>query len=444
MQELTSNITTVRSLGKPHPAEQSSASITGKAPKRNNMLYSCFRAAKIREASPRERQAASDILNAHLLMVEIMMGSIVQKYVYNVYSTIEERGLMRHNVKRQAKNLQMLSFDLIGRCNAHDIAQVNVFCRDIYPPLVKNYIEEGGTLAMKLQTQFYSEHRARIDLIYFATKNAVDKMNVGHSDLLANIFMITMFAHTGIEFYNLMAQKTDKLMEGFGKITRIKSHHNEKMLCAAKELLRACGCPNELPDKEATHARTLSAQFQRLLTNEDLLKMFEQGITSLRMDYIEFVIATLRLRLADNSLSMSDVRALHSRLGSIKNVRLLLTEIAAIPLPYGSKVDVIELAQTLPDVAPQSGLATFRRLCMEDNTMQLDPEAPQTVRLRELRQETRSNLGVLPVGTLRQLYAELGTKKAVIELLALGGAELKLSIKEMKAMKIEKKKAISK
>lgn len=383
-----------------------------------------------------QRIAAANVLNGHLLMVEIMMSSLVHRYAHQVYTTIEQRGLLRHNIKRQANQLRSVASDLISRCTAHDLAYVHQYTHDIYPSLVSAYLEAGGTITIKLQAEFYKQHDQRIKLIYFATKNALDKMRLSPSDLMTDIFMITMLTQTGIEFYNLIGQKTDKLMQGYGRITRVKSNHNEKMLCAARELLRLFGCLDQMPEEIARHPRALTFQFQSELTDIGLLNTIEQSLISLRMDYIEFIIASLRLKLNDGSLSLTDIRTLVARVGTIANVRRLLTEIADIPLPQSDGWDVIDLAQSLPDSAAESALATFRRLCIDNHVLLPTPEDEQTVRLRELRQEARSNNGMLPMGTLKNLFAQAGTKKAVQELLAKGGQELELTAKWLRGVKV--------
>ena len=98
-----------------------------------------------------QRMASADILNAHLLMVEIMMTNITQKYIYEVVSCLKERGLMRHNMKRRANELVNLSSDLMKRCNAHDAMQVRTFTETIHPGLSGSFIRGGGTLTQKLQ-----------------------------------------------------------------------------------------------------------------------------------------------------------------------------------------------------------------------------------------------------------------------------------------------------
>lgn len=415
----------------------------------SGLLYSSLYAAKLREGDAEHRLAAANILNAHLLMVEIMMSNLMQKYVYDAYSELQQRGMMRHLVKKHAKSLYSLSFDLQSRCNKHDVEQVRIFCRSIYPSLVDRYIEDGGTLTTKMQLLFQNNYKNQLSKIYLSTKNVLDKIRVPESELCTKIEMVAMLAFTGIEFYDTMCKKVDSLLDGFGRVKRMKSSHNEKILCAAKELLRIIGGDkdrNGLPEKESLDARTFVAQFQSGLVSEGLLAIVESGISALRTDYIEYLIATLRIKLHRHELSITDIRTLVARVGSIKNVRKLLTEIADT-IPYGETEataaeypDAIDLALMLPDPVPDSALFTFRRLCLEDHVLLPEKEDEQKVRCRELRQEARSNGGALPLGTLKALYAELKTKKAVSELLRAAGEELgetlkifdKIRVKELK------------
>ena len=416
----------------------------------NGLFYSSLYAAKLREGDAEHRLAAANILNAHLLMVEIMMSNLMQKYVYDVYSELQQRGLMRHLVKKHAKSLYSLSFDLQSRCNKHDVEQVRVFCRSIYPSLVDRYIEDGGTLTTKMQWLFQNKYENQLSKIYISTKNVLDKIRVPESELCTKIEMVLMLAFTGIEFYNEMCRKVDSLLDGFGRVNRVKSFHNEKFLCAAKELLRIIGGGKDksgLPEKESSAARTFVAQFQSGLVSEGLLAIVESGISALRADYIEYLIATLRIKLHRHELSITDIRTLVARVGSVKNVRKLLAEIADT-IPYGETdataaehPDAIDLASMLPDSVPDSALFTFRRLCLEDHVLLPEKEDEHKVRCRELRQEARSNGGALPLGTLKALYAELKTKKAVSELLRAAGEELGETLKMFDKIKVKELKA---
>ena len=413
-------------------------------PQRNlfgrDLMYKSMYVGKVREASPEQRMAAADILNAHLLMVEIMMSTIMQLYIFKVRDALIEQNRMRHNIKRHINALYLASLDLQRRCNAHDSSMVETFCRNIYPSLVEIYKNSDGSLTSKLQSSFYKNYQTQLDLIYFSTKNAIDKARIPDSSLASNVQMISMLANTGIEFYNLMCKKVDGLLDGFGRVARIKSQHNEKILCSAKELLRELCSGRDLPEKESEDARKLAAQFQKELTGEGLLQMMEGSIISLQTDFIEFCIASIRMKIHEKKMLISDIRTLLARLGSMKNVRKLLEEIEATPLSEENEFDMIDLAQSLPNSLEGSALCKYRRLMLEDHVLLPEKEDEKIVRQRELRQEARSNNGKLPDGTLKQLFAELGTKKAVQDLITSAGPELNRTAIIFRGMKVSQLK----
>lgn len=416
-------------------AKPSNAIFASRNPSRN-LLAEAYYSTETSRTPPAQRQAAAEIMMVHLIMVDIMMSNIMQKYVCETHRSIEELGLMRHNIKHHAKQLRTASLELQNRCNAHDVAQVNVFCRHIFQPLVNDYIASGGTLAQKMQNAFYRMCTTQIDRIFFATKNAMDKVRLPHTLTLTNIQMVSMMANTGIEYYRLIEQKIRSMMLGIGPVTCAKSGFNEKMLCSAKELLRSLGANVDMPEKECNDVRTLTAQFQRELVNNNLMKIIESSILLLYTEFIEFVIASLRMKIEEGQIPVAYIRTLKERLGSTENIRRLLKEISQIPLPTDEEWDIIDLMQQLPDSVEGSAIGTFRRLCLEDHVLNVQPEDETVILLRQLRQEARNNDGILPLGTLKQLYVERGTKQSVIDLLNAGGEELSASVKRLKRTKV--------
>lgn len=384
------------------------------------------------------RKAGADILNAHLLMVEIMMTNITQKYIYDVVSCLKERGLMRHNMKRRANELMNLSMDLMNRCKVHDVMQVRTFTETIYPGLSESFMRGGGTLTQKLQNIFWKTYGEKINLIYFATKNALDKCGVRQSDLVSNMEMVAMMCTTGIEFYDCMCRKVDGLLYRVGKVSRQKSMHNEKMMAAVKDMLSEMVGNIEIPDKEGTNVRTLTAQFQTEIVKDDLLKLVESGIVSLQVEFIEYVIASLRMKMAGEGLSFQDYRTLMARMGTKNNVRMLLNEIALLPLPESEDYEVYDVMEMLPDAKAEgeSVIDKFRRLCLEDH-IRMVPETKEAITLRKLRQEVYRNHGTLSMLTLRYLYNVFGTKKAMSEYIARADADVMYrTLRMLKTVKV--------
>ena len=381
--------------------------------------------------SAEKRKAAADILNGHLLMMEIMMANVTQYWTSRSVSMLEQEGMMRHNVKRRANELTRTAEDLIRRCNAHDCMQVREFAGHIFPPLVEKYISDGGTVTQNLQTSFMRRFRKELDIIYFATKNAVDKTRLPHSEIISSMEMVALMAHTGIEMYNTICRRVDELLLGIGTVKRMKSRHNEQILAAANEILRCLGCDmTALPKKEGDDVRKLASNFQRKLIEKEMLDTVESGITAMQMNFIEYVIASLRLMIHDGGIGMSGLRALFFRVGSKDNVRTLLKEIGEIPLPEADE-DIFDFMESLPDSAEGSALARFRRLCLEDHIL-TEPEAEEQRELRILRRFVYRHEEGLDTACLRWLYWRFGTKKAVTDYLRKGGSTMDHTIKRLK------------
>ena len=376
-----------------------------------------------------QRIAGANILNAHLLMVEIMMSSITNQYVHSVIRMLKERNMMRHNLKRRANGLLDVSTDLMKRCNLHDKEQVRTFTQTIFPSLTEQYYSDGGSLILRLQNTFLDNFSNQLTLIKVATKNALDKARIKQSDLVAEIQMVAMMCYTGIEFYNTICKKVDGMLAGVANTERKKSMHNEKMLNAAKELLREMVGNIELPKEEGENARKLTFQFQRELVKEDLLQLVERGIQAMQMDFIEYALAAIRLKLEENTFNIADYRMLLLRMGKKQNVKGLFSELRSVALPEDGSRDLLDIAETMPEAKPKttieedSFIDNFRHLCIEDK-IAIPLETTEEAELRHLRQEVYRNNGILPIHILRYMYHYMGTKKAMNDYLKKGGIEV--------------------
>lgn len=389
--------------------------------------------------SSHQRMAAARILFGHLLMTEIMMAAISQKYIIHTVNGLKEEGLFRHQLKKQANLLLQNSYNLKARCDAHDRELVENFCSSIWYPLTGKYLEDGGTLTQKMQINFDRTFSNDLSLIYIACKNALDRQRVPHSDIIADAMMVLQLAQTGIELYNYIENRILRIVNGIGECSVTKSRHNELMAGCAREiirLLRAGSCC----DKDASDIRQLVARFQQKLSSQDLLNMIEGSIESMRQDYIEYILANLRINLEKRSLRLSDLRLLRIRMGTFDQVRGFLSELSAIPLripPECEDVDIFDVAESLPDSTEGSLLFRFRRLCIEDKVGAPEKEDSRASLCRSLRQQARANGGVLPTVTLKQLYREQGTKRSVDLLLLEAGDELNRTRKVLRKIPVK-------
>jgi hypothetical protein len=385
--------------------------------------------------------AGANILYGHLLMCEIMMADLQQKYVMRLSNSLCEEGLGKHKVKQLINQMLGITKDLKKRCDDHDGELVLGFTMDTWPLLVNRYYEEGGTVTQRLQWMFNQRNGNLMTMLYVACKDSADRNKIPHSAVVADAMMVLQLAQSSIDLFDFIERKIHSMLGGHMKI--VKSTHNEKMRGLGKEMLRILTNGYEVDDKDGERIRSLVEKFYHELTSEALLQCIDDSISDMRKDYCRFVLATLAGKVERRELSFHELKLIMARIGSFKNTRTFVGELRRLKVdPASDPMDVKDELDLQADTTPL--LAEFSRLCHDGETMKADPEDERSVRLRELRQEARRNQGALPEGSLIQLYRELGTKKAVDEWLADAGEELSLSRKHFRKMNVSNYKTKTK
>lgn len=370
-----------------------------------------------------KRKIAADIMNSHLIMVQIMMASIMHTYIHAAISGLQDKGMLRHNIKRRCAVLDESSQILLEKCLLHDKAQLKVYTSTIYPSLTDDFIQKGGTLSQKLQCLFYKRYEDILKKIYSSTKKAVDKCSIPNSEIITNIEMVIMICNSGIDFRNYIEKQIKGLMFQIGKTDQKRDNHNEKIACAARDLVRELCGKSVVPDEELTEVREFTQQFNQEMIKGDLMEMVESAIMSMQMDFVEYVIAMLRIKLARNEMSLADYRTLFYRMGTRNNVENLLNEIREIPYEDCEDTDIFDFMESLPESKADTVLAEFRRMCVEDHIC-IIPERNKDRYLRHFRQKVYRGKGCLDMMTLRYLYNVFGTKKAMSDYLLQAGQEV--------------------
>ncbi len=415
-----------------------------------NLLYKAQQTALNRTTTPQQRAETCYNMNSNMQLLEMMVANMVQLYIDRVKSRSQELGLYRHQLKKSVRQMESLGVILIKECNYFDTAFLHEILGPRFAPLVDDYIEAGGSLVSRMQVAYLEKHRPVMTQMYYCTKNALDHLRLPHSDMLTDLLLITMLARTCVEMYAALAQKMQKVLGAFKPVPVDKSRWSDKLLNCASQLCTYMKLDNvELPEREYNEARQACKNFHRAAMDD--WGTLTNGIAdAMTMHYVEFVLATLRIRLAEGTVGLPLLRELFHRLASKDNVRRLLDELeSTVPYSPADGKDAFDLAEELPSgpempgdkpgdkAMRQAPLATFRRILMMGG--QLVPnESPELIRHRELRQEARSNGGSLPTGTLQQLYKELKTKKAVVALLQDAGLpEVAKEVKGMKAAELK-------
>lgn len=365
--------------------------------------------------TPVNRAIGADMINAHKIMVEMMFANLVNKYIYSAVSQFEEQNMMRHNIKRLANILLENTTDLIKKCKPHDRNQVKIYTEDIFPTLSLKYYENNGSLASYLQTMFYNEYKDRIDKIYSLTYNMLMDVQAKYPSIVADLEMVVMLCLTIIDYDEAMTTQIVYLTSDIDKGQAPRINQNNRIIGASNELIRQLIGIIPMPEEDSNKVRELTKEIQDSLVQPQMWEITKSAISALKMDYIEYVMADLCIRLKKKqSIQLKEYRMLFLRLGSKKRVRGFFKELGNICLPEGD-YDILDVMDLLPLSAGieenETGITTFRRLSLEDK-IKINPETYEEIEYRNLRREVYRN-GPLPMFILKYLYYKLKSKKAI-------------------------------
>lgn len=390
--------------------------------------------------TPVKRAMSADMTNAHKIMVEMMFANLVDKYIYSVVSQLKEQNMMRHNIKRLANILLENTTDLIKKCKPHDKYQVKVYTEDIFPTLSLRYYESDGSLASYLQTMFYNEYKDRLDKIYSLTYNMLVNVQANYPSIVTDLEMVIMLCLTIIDYNEAIAKQIVYLTSDIDKRNAPKYNQNQKIIAASNELIRQLIGSIPFPEEESNEVRELTKELQTSLVQPEMWNVTQSAISALRMDYIEYTMADLCIRLKSKEpIQLKEYRMLFLRLGNKARVRELFKELGNVSIPEG-EYDILDVMDLLPESKgageSENAIATFRRLSLEDK-IKINPETYEEIEYRNLRREVYRN-GTLPMFILKYLYYKLKSKKAITGYLKKIGVEVMAStIDALKSIKTD-------
>ncbi len=392
-----------------------------------------------RAVTPVKRAVGADMMNAHKIMVEMMFANLVNKYIHSVVSQLKEQNMMRHNIKRLANILLENTTDLIKKCEPHDRNQVKIYTEDIFPTLSSRYYENDGSLASYLQTMFHNEYKDRLDKIYSLTYKMLMDVQAKYPSIVADLEMVVMLCITIIDYDEAVTTQILYLTSDIDKAQAPRVNQNNRIIGASNELIRQLIGTIPMPEG-SDEVRELTKELQDSLVQPEMWNVTKSAISALKMDYIEYVMADLYIRLkTEQPIQLKEYRMLFLRLGSKKRVRQFFKELGDICLPDGD-YDIIDVMDLLPLSAGigdnETAIATFRRLSLEDK-IKINPETYEEIEYRNLRREVYHN-GSLPMFILKYLYYKLKSKKAITGYLKKAGEEVMAStINALKSIKTD-------
>ena len=397
--------------------------------------------------STEEIQQHIEMMQMYLLCVELIFSAELQRYAHHILKLLQEKGLYRHQMKRYANALKEATERLQRMCNVSNRELVTaqaemVSAKGLY---VKDYYEDGGDIINRLSAGFHRMFGVELKRLRLDNKWIAEQMNLKHPDLIAEIFTLQALASTDIEL--LEHCQKDIMNYGRGKIRDkgVRGSHSEPMLGAAKALADQFVDRNVyIPTEPAIMMRNHMKEFHQRLTSPDMLDFFNGQFLALKMDFVEYYFARLRMEQEEGRVNLAAIRDVWYRMGSKGKVKQLFKELFRMPISKEEGTDALDLARSISlSKKKQEAMNSFRSLCVNDERI-LPPEEPKEVwQHRVLRIVARKSNGVIPNEILASLMQAHGTKKALMEQLEKAGFELKPTLNKVRKMKASELKQIA-
>ena len=384
------------------------------------------------------------LMNNYLMCSELIFCDLEQKYAFRILKLLEEKGLYRHQLKKYANKLREVTDMLQMRIRDNDRMATFRSCKLTFPSsrYCSEFYEQGGGVAAKLQLAFMRMFDVKLKLIRMDNREIAKKMNLKHPDLLSEIFTLLALAETSIELF-AFCQKQIRIT-GRGRLIdhTVKSMHHESVRNAVRNLMdHFVNRSAIMPETETVRAREHVKEFQTELVQDSMFQMFNAQYIAVRMKYIEFYMASVRMEIENRTIGRGLIREVWNRLGTRQSTKSFFGQLARIPIPSDDDTNTMDVASVISSWKEKTKtLDEFRRLCVEGNYAEKPKESELQFQCRVLRTVARMHKGQLPDDVIASLVKTHGTKKAVLEQLQRAGFELKPTrdrIRKMKASELK-------
>jgi hypothetical protein len=387
-----------------------------------------------------------NIMNNFLLCHEIILCDLEQKYAYRILDLLKEKGLYKHLLKKHANQLRELTGMLQMRIRNSDKMATQRSCSLVMNSqrYVDRMFEEAGGIGHKLQQAFIRMFDVKLKLIRMDSRELSKAINLKHTDLMSEIFTLLAITETAIEVFEFCAKQIR--IAGRGRLIdhSIKSTHHESVRNAVRGLIDQFVSRNsDMPEEEMLRARQHVKDMQADLAKDEMFEMFNAQYMALRIDYIEFYLASVRMEIENGTVSRGLIREVWKRLGSKQATKSFFKQLAKMPIPTDEDATIVDVARVMEEWDGQvKTVDQFRRLCAEGTFAEPTKETDEEFRHRVLRTVARKFKGQLPDDVLSTVVRLHKTKKSVIEQLEQAGFELAPTIHRVKRMKASELKKL--
>lgn len=396
--------------------------------------------------SAEEIQQDIHVLTTFLACSELLFADEMQRYSYRILNMLKEKNLYRHELKKYANRLKEVTDTMMLRSNVTDRHVTLKQCQMATPyhSYGADFYEEGGGLLNRMAINFHRNFELKFKRMQMDNLWIAKEMKLSHPDLMSEIFTLTALARTDIELFEVVQKRIESVARGRLKSkSYIKSLHSEAMLNAANNLSdRFISRKADIPDEPGLLMRKHMAEFQKDITGDEQFEFFNSQFMALKMEYIEYHLARLRMDMDKGRLKVAQIRDVWYRLGKKYLVKQFFKELASVKLPK-KELDAWDISKKITySKSDQNVMNSFRRMCVDGTKIEPDKEPDEVWQCRVLRVIARQHKGMLPDEVIRSLTKSHPTKKALVERLELAGFELMPTLRRVRKMKASELKQL--
>lgn len=406
---------------------------------------------KKRKVVPLTKEQADEVkskikfLQNFLLYWDMILCTEIQRYAYEIQDGLKSKGMYSRELKKHANDLVDESRKLQIRVKDNDRAKVFNWVSRMDPRGVygKDYYRDGGSIMSRFAFSFREEFKKEWAVVEYDCRTVAKRFPSSITDIVYTLLKVEALTNTGIELYDTCVKKMKALVAGHGTSSIIKSTHHESMRCSAWNLLRKLGVDlNAATDTEREYARMHMAAMHTKMAVVGMGDFFQHEFEKLGEEFVDYMIARMRMGMQNGSLETGGIRMVYERLGTKHRVKKFFLQLAAVEYPCGEDVDVFDVADAVDEYSGnRSEINRFRKFCIEGTRFE-QPESEEKQDARMMRILARRNNYMLPDDILRVMIMKHGTKNAVIDILSKAGFELAPTLRRVRKMKVAELKQL--
>lgn len=302
-------------------------------------------------------------LSTTMIVSQIVLASEMQRFASRARTYLEENGMYRQRAKAACKELMTSTIHLQADV---DDAEKKMLLGNYtmgFPYYQKAYDSEGYTVSKSLQSSLFYDSLDSPQMLFDAYNAMFERNGVGHSELFANLFMVTALTRVGEQVGDTLYQDLYETEHGRVTHEKYKMRMIKRIQKAAENVIAAL--PKSKIDIEEEEKQELSAHAKKIasdLVGEEAMVIYIRSTQATVYSYIEYCMASMLLEERSGGLN-EEVRALLMEIFYDEFPDNLLRELDAVEIPEDADaVDVIDL---IPDSEEGKPVWEFRRVMLD-------------------------------------------------------------------------------